>query len=208
LREHANAQRVYALNDEAGLILCTWPNGGRPAVPFPYSDEVWTGFEYQVAAHMMMVGMVREGLAIVKAARNRHDGERRNPWNEFECGNHYARAMSSYGLLIALSGFTYDLSAGRIGFDPAINPKNFTTFWALDGAWGTYTQTSKHATLEILYGALKLKQLDLPGFTHRKKKLKVKVGKTRQTVDVGEGGALRLARLTTVKAGESVVVGG
>ncbi|MDQ1256625.1 MAG: non-lysosomal glucosylceramidase, partial [Candidatus Hydrogenedentes bacterium] len=92
--DHANAQRVYAINGDAGLLLCSWPNGGRPAVPFPYSDEVWTGIEYQVASHCIVEGLVKEGLTIVKGARGRHDGIRRNPWDEFECGHHYARAMS------------------------------------------------------------------------------------------------------------------
>ncbi|MBZ0292467.1 MAG: hypothetical protein K8L99_07840, partial [Anaerolineae bacterium] len=46
--DHVNCQRTYVLNDESGLILCTWPHGGKPRFPFVYSDEVWTGFEYQV----------------------------------------------------------------------------------------------------------------------------------------------------------------
>ena len=75
---------------KAGLLLCTWPEGGRPALPFPYADEVWTGIEYQVAAHLIYEGWVDEGLQIVEAVRARHDGVRRNPWNEVECGNHYA----------------------------------------------------------------------------------------------------------------------
>lgn len=103
LLDHANPQRPgYALGDEGGLILCTWPRGGKPSLPFPYSDEVWTGFEYQAASHMIMHGMAREGLAIVKAARKRYDGTKRNPFNEYECGHWYARAMSSYALLQAL----------------------------------------------------------------------------------------------------------
>ena len=110
-RDHANTQRIYALNDEKGLLLCSWPRGKRPALPFVYSDEVWTGIEYQVAAHLIYEGLVEEGLAIVKAVRDRYDGERRNPWNEVECGNHYARALSSWSLLTALSGLSL-LGAG------------------------------------------------------------------------------------------------
>ena len=116
-----NVQRTYALNGEAGLLLCTWPRGGRPAFPFPYSDEVWTGIEYQVAAHLIYAGLLDEGLAIVRGLRDRHDGERRNPWNEFECGNHYARAMASWSLLLALSGYRYSAPAGRIAFAPAVS---------------------------------------------------------------------------------------
>lgn len=101
LGDHENLQRVYAVADEPGLILCSWPDGGRPYFPFVYSDEVWTGIEYQVATHLALEGMKDEALAIVRGIRKRYDGIRRNPWNEFECGSHYARAMAAYGLLLA-----------------------------------------------------------------------------------------------------------
>ena len=102
-RDYSNVQRTYALNDERGLLLCTWPKGGRPPLPFVYSDEVWTGIEYHVASHLMYEGLLEEGLSIVKAVRDRYDGLRRNPWDEVECGHHYARAMSSWAVLLALS---------------------------------------------------------------------------------------------------------
>ncbi|MGQ9680974.1 MAG: GH116 family glycosyl-hydrolase [Anaerolineae bacterium] len=136
LWEHANCQRVYALNDEAGLLLCTWPRGGRPAFPFPYSDEVWAGIEYQVASHLIYESMVEEGLTIVKGLRARHDGIRRNPWNEMECGSHYARSLASWGLVTALSGFTFDLTQGMIGFAPRLAYDPFRCFWSVEGAWG------------------------------------------------------------------------
>ncbi len=155
---HVNCQRTYVLNDEAGLLVCSWPHGGRPKVPFPYSDEVWTGMEYQVATHLIYEGLVDEGLSIVRAARDRHDGVRRNPWNEVECGNHYVRSMASWGLLVALSGFSFNLPRGEIAFDPAINADDFTTFWSTGRAWGTYSQHRDPATgeweidVQVLYG--------------------------------------------------------
>ncbi|MEO9005121.1 MAG: GH116 family glycosyl hydrolase, partial [Ginsengibacter sp.] len=95
LKEHANPQRPsYALGDEGGLLLCTWPKGGKLSLPFVYSDEVWTGIEYQVASHLMLMGKVKEGLEIVRYCRDRYDGRVRNPFNEYECGHWYARAMS------------------------------------------------------------------------------------------------------------------
>ena len=94
--DHPNTQRIYALNDEKGLLLCSWPKGGRPTLPFLYSDEVWTGIEFQVAAHMIYEGLVEEGLAIVKGIADRYDGVRRNPWNEVECG-HTTRARWQAG---------------------------------------------------------------------------------------------------------------
>ena len=141
---HVNTQRTYILDGEAGLVLCSWPNGGEPKLPFPYSDEVWPGIEYQVAAHLIYEGWLLEALEIVRATRARHDGERRNPWNEVECGHHYARSMSSWALLLALSGFHCDLHRGEISFDPVLDASTvdgaFTTFWSCGRGWGTYTQ--------------------------------------------------------------------
>ena len=143
--EHANCQRVYALNDEAGLLLCSWPHGGRPRLPFPYADEVWTGIEYQVAAHLILEGWVDEGIEIVAALRERHDGVRRNPWNEVECGNHYARSMASWALLLALSGMQVDGETGAASFSPvdALLDENepFKVFWSDGREWGLYSQT-------------------------------------------------------------------
>ncbi|HIJ73601.1 MAG TPA: hypothetical protein HPP83_05810 [Candidatus Hydrogenedentes bacterium] len=205
LSDHANAQRVYAVNDEAGLLLCSWPNGGRPAVPFIYSDEVWTGIEYQVASHCIMEGLVKEGLAIVKGVRDRHDGIRRNPWDECECGHHYARAMASYALVPALSGFTFDMGLGAIGFEPRINPDNFKAFWTLDGVWGTYTQKGKKAALDVLWGKFTLSRLDLPGFA-KPGRLKLTVGKRAIKADADSRGSIILRKALRLKAGQTLTI--
>jgi hypothetical protein len=159
-RKIHSVQRTYVLNDESGLILCSWPKGGRPRLPFVYSDEVWTGIEYQVASHLIYEGFIDEGLSIVKAIRDRHDGYKRNPWNEVECGNHYARSLASWGVLIALSGFKYDMVNGKMSFKPVINEKDFSCFWSTGKAWGIYNQKKNTDTgevewsIEVLYGSL------------------------------------------------------
>jgi non-lysosomal glucosylceramidase len=156
--EHANCQRTYVFNDEKGLLMCSWPEGGRPKLPFVYSDEVWTGVEYQVAVHLIYEGLIDEGLTIVKAVRDRQDGFKRNPWNEVECGHHYVRSMSSWGLLIALSGFQFDMVRKEMSFNPVVNKDAFTAFWSTGLAWGTYAQkridgTDKfQITVDVLYG--------------------------------------------------------
>lgn len=155
---HHNVQRVYALNDEKGLILCSWPKGGRPKFPFVYSDEVWSGVEYQVAAHLIYEGFTEEGLNIVKATRERYDGYKRNPYNEIECGNHYVRSMASWSLLLALSGFKYDMVKKEISFDPKVNKDNFKVFFCIGKTWGTYIQKKDSRTgrmkkrVKFLYG--------------------------------------------------------
>ena len=162
-RNFSNVQRTYALADEKGLLLCSWPKGGRPPLPFPYSDEVWTGIEYQVASHLIYEGLVEEGLSVVKAARDRYDGRRRNPWDEVECGHHYARAMSSWGVLLALSGFSYSGPDMKMGFDPKVAAEDFRTVWTAGSGWGTYAQKisdGKTAELkvEVESGGLTLKE--------------------------------------------------
>jgi uncharacterized protein (DUF608 family) len=153
ISDHNGVQRTYALNEEAGLLLCTWPDGGRPRIPFVYSDEVWTGIEYQVAAHLIYEGYPKEGLDIVKAVRARHDGIKRSPWNEVECGHHYARSMASYGLLLAMTGLQVDLPAGTVTFGPVPNPETFRAFASWGTGWGVLSVTEEgEAHCEVLYG--------------------------------------------------------
>jgi len=164
--DHPNTQRIYALNDEQGLLLCSWPNGKRPALPFVYSDEVWTGIEYQVAAHLIYEGFLEEGLAIVKGIRERYDGARRNPWNEVECGSHYARALASWSVLLALSGYRYSATESHLDFQPRVNSSNFRSFFVAGTGWGTYSQHLKEKSLstriEVSYGEVRVRHLTLP----------------------------------------------
>ena len=137
LSDFANPQRPsYACGAEGGLVLCTWPRGGALTLPFPYSNEVWTGIEYQAASHLMRMGMVAEGLEIVRAARDRYDGRVRNPFNEIECGHWYARAMASYALLFGWSGARYDAVEKILYLEPAVKG-DFRCFFATATGYGT-----------------------------------------------------------------------
>lgn len=162
LSEHVNPQRPgYALGAEAGLLLCSWPKGAKPILPFPYSDEVWTGIEYQVASHLIGEGLVREGLDIVKAARSRYDGRVRNPWNEYECGNFYARAMASYALLGTLSGFRYSAVNETLWFGPKLKRRPFNTFFSTASGHGTISLDARTLTVSVLEGELKARRIIL-----------------------------------------------
>jgi hypothetical protein len=162
LSQHANAQRPgYAMGHEPGLLLCTWPRGGKPTLPFVYSDEVWTGIEYQVASHLIAEGFVKEGLTIVKALRSRYDGRIRNPWNEYECGNYYARAMASYSLLGALAGFRYSAVQRTLWFGPHLSIRPFTTFFSSASGFGTIVLDVGSLTIQLLEGELVVERLEL-----------------------------------------------
>jgi uncharacterized protein (DUF608 family) len=165
-----HAPRAFAGAGDKGLIICTWPKSGRPPKVMLYSDEVWTGIEYQVAAHMIYEGLIEEGLAIVKGARERYDGIprppiSRSPWNEIECGGHYARAMSSWSLLLALSGWEYDAPRGVLRLTPRHAADNFKSFFAGPEGWGSMRQVREGQAqtneLRVAEGQIMLRELRL-----------------------------------------------
>ena len=159
LSKSPNPQRpAYGFNDEAGLLLCTWPRGGRLSLPFPYSEEVWTGVEYQVAAHLISFGHVTEGLEIVRACRNRYDGLVRNPFSEIEWGHWYARAMASYALLQALTGARYDAVDRTLHLEPQITG-DFRSFLCTATGFGTVGIREGKPFLEVRQGDIDVRQI-------------------------------------------------
>jgi hypothetical protein len=204
MRAVYNPCRIYCLNDEAGLIICAWPPGVRkPVIPVPYSQETMNGFEYAAAIHMIMNGLVEEGMAAVTAIRARYDGERRNPWNEFECGSNYARSMASYALLNAFAGFTFDMVRKHIGFRPLRLPDGgFRCFWSLDGAWGAYEQSPGLYTVRVLHGELTLHTLGLPPGEDTAIRSAQCAGRSLTFTE--ENGILAFAEAVSLRAGESL----
>jgi non-lysosomal glucosylceramidase len=165
LRGFKHSQRVFAEGDESGLIVCTWPNGGRPQRPILYCDEVWTGHEYEVAALLLWNGMVDEALKIVEGARNRYRGDKRNPFAEIECGHYYIRALSSWSLLLAATGFSCDVHLGTMKFAPKFETQNFRAPFFTGTCWGVFnwTKTTKRLSTmwQMLGGKFNLKELQL-----------------------------------------------
>ena len=137
---------------EGGLLLCTWPKGGKLSLPFVYNDEVWTGIEHQVASHLILMGHVKEGLEILRASRDRYDGRIRNPFNEYECGHWYARALSSYGYLQALTGVRFDAVEKTLYIDSKIG--DFTSFLSTETGFGTVSLKNNKASLNVVYGKI------------------------------------------------------
>ena len=165
LADHPSVQRTYALNDEAGLLVCDYGRGQRPETPFPYFAEVWTGHEYSAAALMLALGMVPEGLELIEAVRRRYDGEKRNAWDEPECGFHYARPLASWSPLLVLSGFRYHGAERSVTAQPLINAEKFSSFWSAAAAWGTFSQTLRETratfTLSVIEGELPCRSVTL-----------------------------------------------
>lgn len=164
--------RRYVMDDDGGLLMCSWPKNGRPDPFIIYADEVWTGIEYAVAGAMIYEDLLDDARTIVKTVRARYNGCRRdglnsgpggNPFNELECGKFYARAMSSWGLLIASQGLILDGPTGLMGFKPAWQPENHRSFFSASEGWGIFIQNrSKNRQvdrIELRHGRLRLRQL-------------------------------------------------
>jgi non-lysosomal glucosylceramidase len=208
LEEHDSVQRIYALNDDAALLICDYGKAKRPRIPFPYYAEAWTGLEYMAGAQMMYAGMVREGVQVFQDARMRHDGERRNPWDEPECGHHYARAMSAWSGVVALGGFRYDGAEQSLAVRPLLGAQA-KCFWSTGSGWGTYTWSRAQGrtllAIEVLHGKLECRSCEVAGAGKGRawvdgKAVKAEVSKKggasvfrfAEGVTVGEGGKLRV----------------
>jgi len=208
-REKNKPGRWYAMAGEGGLIMCSWPKGDAARVQQGfdyYFNECMTGFEYQVAGHMIWEGMVQEGLAVARAIHDRYHASRRNPWNEVECGNHYARAMASYGVYLATCGYEYHGPKKHLGFAPRLAPEDFRAAFTAAEGWGAFSQkregTTLRARVELKEGRLHLKTLALAiPEKAQPKRVSVKIGgATVGAAHVVDGG-----RLTITLASETVL---
>lgn len=161
LFEHFNNMRSHAMGDEKALLMVSYPKGGRPEVPFPYWSEVMTGFEYTAAIGMLYEGMEAEGLEVIRNIRSRYDGSKRNPFDEAECGHHYARAMASWAGVLAQSGFQFSAVEQSMQF----HPKTGKWFWSNGSAWGTCLISNENGNwvvdLKVLHGEASLKSFQL-----------------------------------------------
>lgn len=177
--------RFYALPGEAGTVMCSFPRGGEEKAPgkvkndweklvVGYFSECMTGFTYQAAAHMIAEGLVDEGMEIIKAIHDRYNPVKRNPYNEVEYGNHYTRAMSSYGAFVSASGFQYHGPKGEIAFAPKINPEDFKSAFITAEGWGTFTQkkeiNKQVNSLAVAYGKLKIRSFETSAIVDSKMK--------------------------------------
>jgi uncharacterized protein (DUF608 family) len=184
-REVNKPGRWYAMAGEAGLLMCTFPRPdwdfkqasghGKPDWAAGYFNECMNGFEHQVAGHMIWEGMVMEGLAIERAVHDRYHASRRNPWNEIECGDHYARSMASYGVYLAACGFENHSPKGHIGFAPKLTPENFKCAFTSAEGWGSFAQKIEGgkltAEITVRSGKLDLKTIALESNAHSAKVL-------------------------------------
>jgi hypothetical protein len=227
-RKKFTGGRWYAMAGEGGMIMTTWPHNDREApkqieggmqLGVDYLNECMSGFEHQVAGHMLGEGLVLEGLAVERSIHDRYHASRRNPWNEVECGDHYSRSMASYGVFIAACGFEYHGPKGYIGFAPRLTPADFKAPFTAAEGWGTFEQkfeisnlksqiSNLTSTLTLKHGKLRVCTISL-GLAKDHKPGSVKVTVNGKVVPaalkVADGKALiTLAAVATVETGESL----
>lgn len=162
MRDFVNPWRLFAFNDEGGTVMCSYPeNAEKPSSPIPYCEEVMSGFEYAFAGVLMLNGFSDEAIEVVREVRKRYDGEKRNPWNDIECGSNYVRSMSAFALLPIISGFAADLPNKRLSFSPKTDTADFKNVWFTAAAWGTVESSAAELCLEIKTGCIELAELRL-----------------------------------------------
>jgi hypothetical protein len=217
------APRRYIPDDEGGLLMCTWPHDDRPQPFVVYADEVWTGIEYAVAGAMIYEGLLESARRIVTMARSRYDGRRRddlnsgpggNPFNELECGKFYARAMSSWSLLIAAQGLVLEGPKGILGFKPKWRPEDHRSFYTAPEGWGLFVQRREAGRqserIEVRHGQLRLKELvfELPLDTTSATATVTLAGQTLASAVRRDGTEIRLTldSEVTVKEGDAIEI--
>ncbi len=173
--------RCFASPTDSGLLNCTWPKGNIPEVPIRYTNEIWTGIEYEVSALCFYSGRLEEGFKIIHAIRERYDGSHRNPWNEVECGDHYVRAMSSWTMLRALTKMEYNVVLKRFKIAAKMTKEPFIAFFITGTAWGQALQSFLNNTftliLTISFGKIDINSIiidELYGISPDKVCLKIK----------------------------------
>ncbi len=157
--DHFNPMRSFVVGDENALLMAAFPEGKRPKAPFPYYAEVMTGFEYTAAVGMLYEGLEKEGMQCIDDIRNRYDGAKRSPFDETECGHHYARGMASWSAVVALTGFDYSALSKLLHISERVG----TFFWSNGSAWGTYKlalcEGRFELVFEVLHGEIELKSI-------------------------------------------------
>jgi len=221
-REVYKPGRWYAMPGEAGLLMCSFPRSdwdyaqakGKGADwAAGYFNECMNGFEYQAAGHMLWEGMLTEGLAITRAIHDRYHPSRRNPWNEVECGDHYARSMASYGVFLAACGFEYHGPKQHLGFAPRLTPENFKAAFTSAEGWGTFTQQQENGSLRaevrLRCGKLKLRTLSLEMAPGAANSASVSLGTRAVPVQVSREGrriSLTIGKPIEIAAGDSLII--
>jgi hypothetical protein len=222
-REKFVPGRWYATAGDAGLIMCSWPEGGKnPAFKnhwqYGYFNECMTGFEYQAAAHMIWEGddqpeLLRNGLAVARAIHDRYNAALRNPYNEIECSDHYSRAMASYGVFQAVCGFHCHGPRAYLEFAPRLSRDRFRAAFTSAAGWGTLSQEREEGlqtnSVAVKHGQLRLNTLQVTLASTNMPAVKVAVDDVpiAATAELeGRSARIRFSEEVVLQEGQTLVV--
>lgn len=177
-RDFEHPYRVFATDEETGLLVCTWPTGGRPEVPTRYCDEVWTGVEQQVAAHCLREGLEEQARAILNGLWRRYDGLRRNPYNQVECGDHYVRALSGWSVLEARTGKSWDALTKTLRI--ASPPDGGSHPVLTHSGWGSISRQGGRFCIVCRDGLLEIERVLLDDGTDHQERLRLNAGESAE----------------------------
>ena len=202
-------QHVIKVNYHAdqGVRNCSWPGDrflhevGKDTW-VDQANTCWTGTELALAGLLIMEGLVDEGLMVVRNVDTRY----RNwgmYWDHQEFGGHYYRPMSAWGIVPAALGFS--VSNGSVTFDPKIS--SGTLLWVAADGYGHYQSTARSATVRVLSGSLKVRQLRFRPLNAKPRKWQLRIN--RQKIPLAcEDGFLTatLPAECCVAAGDSITL--
>ena len=227
LKDYYQGHRTFALPEEAGMVVSTWPNNDRTKYASGYSSEVWTTFEYTIGASLIKYGRIQDALTILRTGFDRYDGKYRsgytgawgnfgfsgNPFGDDECGQFYGRALSIWSVLLSVQGFEYNGPEHSIGFNPKWKPEDHNSFFSTAKGWGNFTQqrtgSTQKNTIEISYGELALSKVSLYVLDSNYKKVSLKLNdKTIEAESsLAENGKLNIIfKSITLKEGDKVEI--
>ncbi len=136
-RVHVRKGMAYMVGDYGYCYVNGyWPKGPGLKVGHQWGSP-WTGTEYAFASHLILEGMVEEGLQVARDVYERYKVAGMT-WNHIECGTHYYRPMVVITVLLALLGERYDATKGLLEFSPRLKAPEIRAPFILPSGWGIY----------------------------------------------------------------------
>ncbi len=83
---------------------------------------------------------------------------KRNPFNQYECGSWYARALASYSLIQALTGVRYDAVTKTLHIESKVG-RNFRSFLSTASGYATVGLKNGKPFIEVKNGEIEVKEI-------------------------------------------------
>lgn len=161
---------VVAINRRTGgrlawLANCTWPRGGGIEITRSGSDQAncpWSGVEYAVASHALMMGLGKVGRQIALDVFHRYEdaGLRHD---HVECGEFYYRALSVWAVYQAEFGIVYYGLRKRLELSPPKRDCRFVVVLPTGYAQAQWRERTRQLTVTRLGGSWPVREMFVRG---------------------------------------------